>query len=51
VVDLVVRTAGNWTIRRIPLTEIRRAAVQVEFSRPSARELELAGTHETEAEA
>jgi hypothetical protein len=51
VVDLVVRAAGNWTIRRIPLTEIRRAAVQVEFSRPSARELELAGTHETEAEA
>jgi ribosome maturation factor RimP len=51
VVDLVVRTAGNWTIRRIPLTEIRKATVEVEFSRPSARELELAGTHETEAEA
>ena len=51
VVDLVVRTAGNWTVRRIPLTEIRKATVEVEFSRPSARELELAGTHETEAEA
>jgi ribosome maturation factor RimP len=51
VVDLVVRTAGDWTVRGIPLSEIRRAAVQVEFSRPSALELELAGMHETEAEA
>lgn len=52
VVDLVVRAGGGWTVRRIPLTEIRKAVVQVEFSPPSAAELELVGgTAETEARA
>lgn len=52
VVDLVVRSGGGWTVRRIPLTDIRQAVVQVEFSPPSAAELELVGgTAETEARA
>jgi ribosome maturation factor RimP len=52
VVDLVVRSGGGWTVRRIPLTDIRKAVVQVEFSPPSAAELELVGgTAETEATA
>lgn len=52
VVDLVVRSGGGWTVRRIPLTDIRHAVVQVEFSPPSAAELELVGgTAETEARA
>jgi ribosome maturation factor RimP len=51
-VDLVVRAGGGWTVRRIPLTDIRQAVVQVEFSPPSAAELELVGgTAETEARA
>lgn len=41
-VDLVVPASGGWSIRRIPLSDIRRAVVRVEFSAPSARELELA---------
>ena len=50
VVALVVRAGGGWTVRRIPLTEIRKAVVQVDFSPPSAAELELVGgTAETEA--
>lgn len=50
--DLVVRNKGGWTVRRIPLADIRKAVVQVEFSSPSAQELELLGdaveTHGTE---
>ncbi|MGI9126514.1 MAG: ribosome maturation factor RimP [Mycobacterium sp.] len=42
-VDLVVRAGGGWATRSIPLTEIRNAVVQVEFSPPSAAELEMAG--------
>ncbi len=42
-VDLVVRSSGDWKVRRLPLNEIRKAVVQVEFSAPPARELELAG--------
>ena len=52
VAEVVVRAAGGWTVRRIPLTDIRKAVVQVEFSPPSAQELELAGgavTTQTEA--
>ena len=50
VVDLVVRAGGGWTVRRIPLTDIRKAVVQVDFSAPSAAELDLVGgTAETEA--
>lgn len=52
VVDLVVRGGGGWAIRRVPLDGIGKAVVQVEFSPPSARELELLGdrpgTRETE---
>ena len=43
VVDLVQRDRGTFAVRRIPLGEIRNAVVQVEFSPPNARELELAG--------
>lgn len=50
-VDLVIRAGGGWAVRRIPLGEIRKAVVQVEFSPPSATELELLGRTETEAEA
>jgi ribosome maturation factor RimP len=48
-VDLVVRDRGDWTVRRIPLTDIVKAVVQVEFSPPKPRELELAGAAGTEA--
>ena len=49
VVDLVVRSGSGWTVRRLPLTDIRTAVVQVEFSPPSAAELELVGgTADTE---
>lgn len=41
--DVVVRERSDWSIRRIPLADIRKAVVQVEFSPPSPRELELAG--------
>jgi len=48
-VDLVVPARGDWSVRQIPLTDIRKAVVQVEFSPPSPRELELAGAAGTEA--
>ena len=50
--EVVVRAGGGWTVRPIPLTDIRKAVVQVEFSPPNAKELELvggAGTAKTEA--
>ena len=50
-VDLVVRNRNDWTVRRIPLADIVKAVVQVEFSPPKPRELELAGAAGTEAEA
>jgi ribosome maturation factor RimP len=47
---LVVRDGREWTVRQVPLGEIAKAVVQVEFSPPSERELELAGwAAETEA--
>ena len=49
VTDLVVRSGRGWEVLRLPLTDIRKAVVQVEFSPPSAKELELVGTTETEA--
>ncbi|MCI4676378.1 ribosome maturation factor RimP [Candidatus Mycolicibacterium alkanivorans] len=49
VADLVVRSRGDWSVRRLPLTDIRKAVVQVEFSPPNPRELELAGAGRTEA--
>ena len=48
-VDLVVRDRNDWTVRRIALAEIVKAVVQVEFSPPKPRELELAGAAGTEA--
>lgn len=42
-VTLVVRAGRDWNRRRLPLSEISRAVVQVEFSPPSERELVLAG--------
>jgi ribosome maturation factor RimP len=41
---LVVRDdrARDWTLRPVPIGEIRKGVVQVEFSPPSKRELELA---------
>ncbi|AKK30436.1 ribosome maturation protein RimP [Mycobacterium sp. EPa45] len=50
-VDLVVRDRKDWTVRRVPLADIVKAVVQVEFSTPKPRELELAGAAGTEAEA
>lgn len=48
-VGLVVRGRGDWSVRRVPLKDIRKAVVQVEFSPPNPRELELAGAARTEA--
>ncbi|OBA88587.1 ribosome maturation factor RimP [Mycobacteriaceae bacterium 1482268.1] len=44
-VDLVVREGGraNYSVRELPLSGIAKAVVQVEFSPPNQRELELAG--------
>jgi ribosome maturation factor RimP len=48
---LVVRERGrsDWSVREIPLDDIVKAVVQVEFSSPSPRELELAGGGRREA--
>ncbi len=40
---LVVRSGSGWDVRRLPLDGIAKAVVQVEFSPPSAKELELVG--------
>jgi ribosome maturation factor RimP len=45
-VGLVVRDGRDWVVREIPLAEIAKAVVQVEFSSPSQRELDLAGMGE-----
>jgi ribosome maturation factor RimP len=42
-VELVVRDGRDWAVREIPLVEIAKAVVQVEFSSPSQKELDLAG--------
>lgn len=44
-VRLVVREGGraNFSVREVPLDHISKAVVQVEFSPPSQRELELSG--------
>jgi ribosome maturation factor RimP len=34
--------ARDWTVRPVPISEIAKAVVQIEFSPPSKRELELA---------
>jgi ribosome maturation factor RimP len=43
VVALVVRDGRDWSVREIPLAEVMKAVVQVEFSPPAQAELELAG--------
>jgi ribosome maturation factor RimP len=43
-IALVVREGREWTVREIPLVEIAKAVVQVEFSPPAQIELELATT-------
>lgn len=48
-VTLVVPAAkGEWTVRQVPLAQIARAVVQIEFAAPDRRELELAGVADTE---
>jgi ribosome maturation factor RimP len=44
-VRLVVREGGkaNYSVRELPLDGVAKAVVQVEFSPPNQRELELAG--------
>ena len=48
--DLVIRAGSGWTVRRLALADIRKAVVQVEFSPPKAKELELVGGTGTEAD-
>lgn len=42
VLNLVIRDGRDWAVRPIPLDDVGKAVVQVEFSSPSERELELA---------
>jgi ribosome maturation factor RimP len=42
-VDVVIRDGRDWKVRPIPLSDATKAVVQVEFSQPAQRELELAG--------
>jgi ribosome maturation factor RimP len=46
-VDVVIREGRDWTVRPISLGDLVKAVVQVEFSRPPQRELELAGVDTT----
>ena len=46
-IALVVRDGRDWAVREIPLVEIVKAVVQVEFSPPAQAELELAESAET----
>ena len=51
-VNVVVRDRRDWSVRPIALSDVAKAVVQVEFSPPPRRELELAGidrSAETEA--
>ena len=53
IVCLVVREGGkaNFSVRELPVDGIAKAVVQVEFSPPNQRELELAGQPGKEASA
>ncbi|KJF22197.1 ribosome maturation factor RimP [Rhodococcus sp. ACPA4] len=42
-VAVVMNGRGGLTVREIPLADVQKAVVQVEFSKPSDAELELAG--------
>ena len=48
-VDLVVRQGRGWAARHVPLDEIVTAAVQVEFSPPSAQELEFTNSMDAQS--
>ena len=48
VVDVVIREGRDWTVRPISLGDVVKAVVQVEFSQPPHRELELAGVDKTD---
>jgi ribosome maturation factor RimP len=52
-VRLVVREGGkaNFSVRELPLDGVSKAVVQVEFSPPNPREMELAGQSGKEARA
>lgn len=50
ILTLVVRAGRDWNRRRLPLSEISRAVVQVEFSPPTERELELTGRQRSDEE-
>jgi ribosome maturation factor RimP len=41
-VDVVVRDGRDWSVRPVLLSDVAKAVVQVEFSPPPQRELELA---------
>ncbi|MGH3562538.1 MAG: ribosome maturation factor RimP, partial [Mycobacterium sp.] len=41
-VTLVVRAGRDWVLRQLPVSEIAKGVVQVEFSPPAEREMELA---------
>jgi len=41
-VDLVLNERGRFSVRRVAIADITKAVVQVEFSPPNRRELELA---------
>jgi ribosome maturation factor RimP len=41
-VDVVVRDGRDWSVRPVPLGDVAKAIVQVEFSPPPQKELELA---------
>jgi ribosome maturation factor RimP len=41
-IALVIRDGRDWAVREVPLAEIAKAVVQVEFSPPAQVELELA---------
>lgn len=51
VAQVVVRSGKSLTIRPIALADIAKAVVQVEFSPPSAKELEMVGAKTTHTEA
>ncbi|WP_343571553.1 ribosome maturation factor RimP [Mycobacterium sp.] len=42
-VNVVVRNGRDWTVRPIALDDVTKAVVQVDFSPPPQRELQLAG--------
>ncbi|MEZ0049411.1 ribosome maturation factor RimP [Mycobacterium sp. MAA66] len=49
-VDLVIAERGKLSVRRVAIADITKAVVQVEFSPPNRRELELAGVTREEAD-